>query len=76
MSNLRETLSEYMLKDDDSRRIASVKSSFQKFVDNIGVLAEIMIGDKALLREYLDKVDKLREDVDSRIRELKVHKKG
>jgi hypothetical protein len=45
-------------------------------VDNIQVLAEIMVKDKTLLREYLDKVDKLREDVDSRIKELKVHKKG
>jgi hypothetical protein len=76
MSDLRETLSEYMLRDDSSRRIADIKSSFEKFVDNIQVLAEIMVKDKTLLREYLDKVDKLREDVDSRIKELKVHKKG
>jgi hypothetical protein len=74
MSDLRKTLSEYMLRDDDSRRIAELESSFQKFVDNIQVLAEITMGDKALLREYLDKVDRLREDVDSRIKELKVHK--
>lgn len=76
MSDLRETLSEYMLRDDSSRRIADIKSSFEKFVDNIQVLAEIMVKDKTLLREYLDKVDRLREDVDSRIKELKVHKKG
>jgi hypothetical protein len=74
MSDLRKTLSEYMLRDDDSRRIAELESSFQTFVDNIQVLAEITMGDKALLREYLDKVDRLREDVDSRIKELKVHK--
>lgn len=76
MSDLRETLSEYMLRDNNSRRIADIKSSFEKFVDNIQVLAEIMVKDKTLLREYLDKVDKLREDMDSRIKELKVHKKG